>query len=50
MSIDRPAKYLFVHMNRIGYPPSKDESEEIILNSNAKSRQRIRTRMIIDLS
>ncbi len=37
-------------MNRVGYPPSKDESEEIVLNSNAKSKQKIRTRMVLDLS
>jgi hypothetical protein len=41
---------LFVHTNRIGYPPSKDESEEIVLLPRAKSKQRIRTKIILDLS
>lgn len=26
ISLEKTPKYLFVHMNRIGYPPSKDES------------------------
>ena len=41
---------MFIHFNRIGYPPAKDESEEIVLLPNEKSTQKIQLKKILDLS
>ena len=49
ISIERPCKYIFVHLNRVGYPPAKDESEEIVLYPTEKSTHKVRTKPIIDL-
>lgn len=50
MSIENLSRYIFVHINRVGYPPAKDESEEIVLLPNKKSTHKVRTKTILDLS